>query len=45
MDNIKYEEMLERFNDFITNLPEDVSDVTLSEAVELKGLFMELFGD
>ena len=45
MDSVKYNEMVDRFNEFITSLPEDVSDELLTGAVELKGFFIDLYGD
>lgn len=44
MDTVDYELFLGKFNDFILGLPDD-NDVLLLDALDLKNLFIDLFGD
>lgn len=44
MDKINYELMLNKINDFIQMIPDD-EDTLLFAAVDLKGDFIELYGD
>jgi hypothetical protein len=44
MDKVNYELFLKEFNDFISGLPDD-NDVVLFDAIDLKGRFIDLFGE
>lgn len=44
MDKISYDTMLEQFNNVLDGLPEDTDDYTIGQVIELKSLFMDLYG-
>lgn len=44
MDKVNYDVMLAAFNAAIDGMPDD-SDLALNSVIELKGLYIDLYGD